>query len=97
MSTAEQGDIFCAIPLQSIRELASLLLDHVESAALQLYGKVLFFLFEGWGKGCDSLFLKEKPHTAVCLKGIITLIELFLLEMMFEAGSCPHQLEITTI
>lgn len=37
MSTVEQGDIFCAVILHSIQELASLLLDHVGSAALQLY------------------------------------------------------------
>lgn len=76
MSTAEQGDIFCARALQSIQELASLLVDQVGSAALQLYGKLLFFLFEDWEKGYDSLFLKEKP-IQLCLKGIITLMEFF--------------------
>lgn len=29
------------------------IVDQVGSAALQLYGKVLLFLFEGWEKGCD--------------------------------------------
>lgn len=60
MSTAEQGDIFCAIVLRSMQELVSHLLDQVGNAASQLYGRVLFFLFEGWEKGCDPLFLKEK-------------------------------------